>query len=646
MDYKELEEKLTSTKRKMDKADFEKKLRANKYIMNTLSEDEINSYLEQCDYQAVIDLVDKVYGKEASDILKERALSTDDIPTFNIFDSRIQEAIGYGGVHTFLTYYMDSSIVIDKMVENPNLITLYNIYKEQITNFYSPSAIGLQESLLTFDKHKNLLNEISKAGWTDELRDNFLLRIRDEETLNNFIDVETADPNVWYVEHLNNAPHNIEELKNYKNSREQLLNKEILESPAAASCQTLLKFKYFGNIRENNNYNHEYFLKDYLSFYTSEFSDYEISAIYLYSIIEQTNDFDVLKQIDTALSKTEHITPLDMKPIDSKVAEVYRKEYLNSTITLEKAEKMAENRENGSYKGILKSDGSIVCIDHILTPNGIKQERALLPTEDIITKSTDYKGSNYTITMSDGKTYSQKEKFNPIVFAFGDNNVEISVAENSSVHETIFYNNNGIPVTFHITNSDLVSFEINGGVTRNGSTPLAQRCFKPILANPDYQYMKEQFEPEIKMRQKIANLPQLFSQGKILTNDISYIEKDEQPVYFLNTTETTFFNHKERGFTSKPLLNKINSTIGEEYLNISKLATKGKLDATTISPEEFYIINNTLEGGLTSISAYYNNSKCNNWISYVNKIHPNSIFKRSPGDGMVSHNRKILNHLR
>lgn len=645
MDYKELEEKLTSTKRKMDKADFEKKLRANKYIMNTLSEDEINSYLEQCDYQAVIDLVDKVYGQEASDILKERALSTDDIPTFNIFDSRIQEAIGYGGVHTFLTYYMDSSIVIDKMVENPNLITLYNIYKEQITNFYPPSAIGLQESLLTFDKHKNLLNEISKAGWTDELRDNFLLRIRDEETLNNFIDVELANPNGWYVEHLNNIPLNIEELKNYKNSRAQLLNKEILESPAAASCQALLKFKYFGNIRENNHYNHEYFLKDYLSFYTSEFSDYEISAIYLYSIIEQTTDLDILKQIDTALSKTEHITPLDMKPIDSKVAEVYRKEYLNSTITLEKAEKMAENRENGSYKGILKSDGSIVCIDHILTPKGIKQERALLPTEDIITKSTDYRGSNYTITMSDGKTYSQKEKFNPIVFAFGDNTVEISVAEDSSVHETIFYNNNGIPVTFHITNSDLVGFELNERANNN-LMPLAQRFLEPILANPGYQYMKEKFEPEIKMRQKIANLPELFSQGKILTNDISYIKKDEQPVYFLNTTENTFFNHKERGFTSIPLLNKINSTIGEEYLNISKLATKGELDATAISPEEFYIINNTLEGGLTSISAYYNNSECNNWISYVNKIHPNSIFLQAPGDGHVTHSRKFLNFTR
>lgn len=644
MNYKELEKKLTSTKRKMDKADFEKKLRANKYIMNTLSEDEINSYLEQCDYQAVIDLVAKVYGKEASDILKERALSTDDIPTFNIFDSRIREAIGYGGVHSFLTYYMDSSIVIDKMVENPNLIDLYNTYKEQIVDFYSPSAIGLQESLLTFDKHKNLLNEFSKTGWTDELRDNFLLRIRDEETLNNFIDVELADSNGWCVEHLNNAPHNIEELKNYKNSREQLLNKEILESSVGVNCQTLLKFKYFGNIRQNDNYNHEYFLKDYLSFYTSEFSDYEVSAIYLYSIIEQTTDVDILKQIDTALSKTEHITPLDMKPIDSKVAEVYRKEYLNSTLTLEKAEKMVENSENGSYKGILKSDGSIICIDHILTPDGIKQERALLPTEDIITKSTDYRGkSNYAITMLDGKTYSQKEKFNPIVFAFGDNNVEISVAEDSSVHETISFNNNGIPCTFHITNSDLVGFEIN---ETSYGIALGQKFLEPLLANPDYKYMKEKFEPEIKMRQKITNLPKLFSQGKILTNDVSYISKDEQPVYFLNTTETTFFNHKERGFTSRPLLEKINSTIGEEYLNISEFRRTGEIDRTTISPEEFYIINNTLEGGLTSISAYYNNSECNNMISYVNKIHPNAIFLQSYGDGKVEHSRKNLNFSR
>lgn len=643
MDYKELEKKLTSTKRKMDKADFEKKLRANKYIMNTLSEDEINSYLEQCDYQAVIDLVAKVYGKEASDILKERALSTDDIPTFNIFDSRIREAISYGGVHSFLTYYMDSSIVIDKMVENPNLIDLYNTYKEQIVDFYPPSAIGLQEGLLTFDKHKNLLNEISKTGWTDELRDNFLLRIRDEESLNHFINVETGNPNGWYVEHLNNHPHNIEELKNYKNSRDQLLNKEILEMSEACTCQALLKFKYFGNIRKNDHYIHEYFLKDYLSFYTSEFSDYEVSAIYLYSIIEQTTDIDILRQIDTALSQTEHITPLDMKSIDSKVAEVYRKEYLNSTLTLEKAEKMVENSENGSYKGILKSDGSIICIDHILTPDGIKQERALLPTEDIITKSTDYRESNYTITMSDGKTYSQHEKFNPIAFTFGDNTVEISVVEDSSVHETISSNINGIPCTFHITNSDLVGFEINEssyGIT------FGQRFLEPLLANPDYKYMKEKFEPEIKMRQKITNLPKLFSQGKILTNDVSYISKDEQPVYFLNTTETTFFNHKERGFTSRPLLEKINSTIGEEYLNISEFRRTGEIDRTTISPEEFYIINNTLEGGLTSISAYYNNSECNNMISYVNKIHPNAIFLQSYGDGKVEHSRKNLNFSR
>ena len=62
MDYKELEERLTSPKRKMDRVDFEKKLRSNKHIMENLSEEEIENYLNQGDYQAVIDIVDKVYG--------------------------------------------------------------------------------------------------------------------------------------------------------------------------------------------------------------------------------------------------------------------------------------------------------------------------------------------------------------------------------------------------------------------------------------------------------------------------------------------------------------------------------------------------------------------------------------------------------
>lgn len=650
MDYKELEERLTSPKRKMDRVDFEKKLRSNKHIMETLSEEEIENYLNQGDYQAVIDIVDKVYGKEASDILRERLLTTDDIPTFNIFDSNIREVIGYGGVHTFLTYYMDSSKVIDEMVENPDLIDLYKTYKEQIGDFYPPSAIGLQDSLLTFDKYKELISEVSKVGWTNELRDNFFLRIRDEEhpdlAYKAILNAKSQNraPQQFTLDHRNNVPHTIDELKNYRNSRDKLIAKELAdaEDREYGYAQKLLIYKYFGNIRENDKYDHEYFLKDYLSFYTADFSDYEISAIYLYSIIQQTKDIDVLKQIDAALSQTEHINPLDMKSIDSKVAEIYRQEYLNSTITLDKAKRMVETHENGSYKGLLKTDGTIVCEDHILTPDGTKQERSLLQTGEIITKSTIHEKSSYEIKMDDGKTYKQSEQFQPITFTVENNNVEITVDKEGSVHESITSTINNINYTYHLIDSNLVGFAVNGEEKR-GLLPLAQKRLDPILANPDYATIKTKLEPEISKRKKVASLSELFEDGQILPNDISHVSKGEQPVYFLNTTEETFFAHMERGFTSKPLALKINSTLGEEYLDAS-LLPNNRIDSSVISTEELYVINNFLEGGLSSISAYYNNLSGNSdWVGYVNKIHPNAIFLQNIGDGKVDHSKKKLN---
>lgn len=648
MDYKELEERLTSPKRKMDRVDFEKKLRSNKHIMETLSEEEIENYLNQGDYQAVIDIVDKVYGKEASDILRERPLTTDDIPTFNIFDSNIREVIGYGGVHTFLTYYMDSSKVIDEMVENPDLIDLYKTYKEQIGDFYPPSAIGLQDSLLTFDKHKDLISEVSRVGWDDELRENFLLSIRDEENpeltdtyISNMKD-QKGYISQFTLNHYNNTPKTIEELRNYRNSRNQLIDKELADADHYLVAQNLLKFKYFGNIRHNDNYNHEYFLKDYLSFYTANFSDYEISAIYLYSILEQTKDTDILKEIDKVLSQTEHINPLDMKSIDSKVAEVYRQEYLNSTITLDKAKRMAENHENGSYKGLLKADGKIICEDHIILPDGTKQESVILPSGDIITKSSIDKDSSYEIKMTDGNVYRSDTKFEPIKFDISPaTSVEITVDKDGNVNQSISTVLNNVPFNFHLTNSKLTSYSVLG-TERTSLLDLAETKLHPILEDANYTNQLKQYELEIRKRTNIADLQHLFTLGKKLNNDITPSTENEQPVYFLNTTEETFFQHMERGFTSEPLRHKINNTLGEKYL----VANQGVTDSKAISAEELFVINNSLEGGLTSISAYYNNtpqiSGEDSWVGYVNKIHPNAIFMQSSGDGMVPHSRKNL----
>lgn len=653
MDYKELEERLTSPKRKMNRADFERKLRANKYIMETLSEEELNTYLEQCDYQAVIDVVDKVYGQEAGDILRERPLSTDDIPTFNIFDSRIRYTIGYGGVHTFLTYYMASSAaVIDKMVENPELIDLYTTYKEQLGDYYPPSAIGLHEGLLTFDKHKDLIAEVSRVGWDDELRENFLLRIRDEEnpklTDMHISNCKTQHQSLsqFTLDHYYNTPKTIEGLRNYKNSRNQLIDKELddlinndlADAYSYLNCQNLLKFKYFGNIRHNDEYNHEYFLQDYLSFYTAEFSDYEISAIYLYSIIEQTDDIDVLKQIDKALSQTDHINPLDMKSIDSKVAEIYRQEYLNSTITLDKAKRMAESHENGSYKGLLKSDGTIVCEDHKILPDGTKQEKVVLPSGGIITKSTSDGKSSYEITTAYGNTYSEYKPYEI------DINEDTHIEQSSNSEKQIIYSKFlDKPIVFHLQNSKVISCFLNNNNENlvdsisNFQETDYQKTLNSILTDEKYREAIQTETIDIMLGKKTLSLSSYFEKGEPIKNDITPTEKNEQPVYFLNTTEETFFEHNERGFTSEFLMHKINNTLGEKYLNET---VENGIDR--FSAEELVVINTSLEGGLTSISAYYNN-KPNDSIGYVNKIHPNAIFSRAAQDAGVSHTRKNLN---
>lgn len=653
MDYKELEERLTSPKRKMNRADFERKLRANKYIMETLSEEELNTYLEQCDYQAVIDVVDKVYGQEAGDILRERPLSTDDIPTFNIFDSRIGDTIGYGGVHTFLTYYMASSAaVIDKMVENPELIDLYITYKEQLGDYYPPSAIGLHEGLLTFDKHKDLIAEVSRVGWDDELRENFLLRIRDEENPD-LTDIHISNYKTQHqslsqftLDHYYNTPKTVEGLRNYKNSRNQLIDKELdglinndlADADSYLDCQNLLKFKYFGNIRHNDDYNHEYFLKDYLSFYTAEFSDYEISSIYLYSIIEQTDDIDVLKQIDKALSQTDHINPLDMKSIDSKVAEIYRQEYLNSTITLDKAKRMAESHENGSYKGLLKSDGTIVCEDHKILPDGTKQEKVVLPSGGIITKSTSDGKSSYEITTAYGNTYSEYKPYEI------DINEDTHIEQSSNSEKQIIYSKFlDKPIVFHLQNSKIISCFLNNNNENlvdsisNFQETDYQKTLNSILTDEKYREAIQTETIDIMLGKKTLSLSSYFEKGEPIKNDITPTEKNEQPVYFLNTTEETFFEHNERGFTSEFLMHKINNTLGEKYLNET---VENGIDR--FSAEELVVINASLEGGLTSISAYYNN-KPNDSIGYVNKIHPNAIFSRAAQDAGVSHTRKNLN---
>ena len=126
----------------------------------------------------------------------------------------------------------------------------------------------------------------------------------------------------------------------------------------------MILFKYFGIVQdrpgEYNGYSHKKVLQDYLRFNRTELTDDDVDLIEIYSIIEEIKDLELLESIDSFMSKKDNVvTPLRMKTIDSKVSESYKRAYLDSLITVEKAKQMAEDPQNNSYRYIYKRNGDI-----------------------------------------------------------------------------------------------------------------------------------------------------------------------------------------------------------------------------------------------------------------------------------------------
>lgn len=338
----------------------------NPRLINRMSHEDIINYLEtDMSYESICKIVEKAYGVEAVSILRERpGLGIIDIPTFDIFEPEIIDLIGYGGVHTYLTYFMDSKDVITEMVENPKMLEDYKKFREIVKNFYPPSAIGLEDTMQNFKKHYNLLSQAFEGEITEELSENILLMLRDEE----FFEYEK------YLGRAITEPkkiENVEQLTKYKEFRNKEYN-NLIDNSEINNKRKLILAKYFGNISNcagnYNSYDHKEFLEDYLTFNESEFSDYELDCIELYSIISDIIDNQVLDELNLYLEKNQVISPVDMKAIDTKVIESYKKEYLASILSIEEAERMIQG-DGKSEKYIEKTDGRKIYKDRIVSKN-------------------------------------------------------------------------------------------------------------------------------------------------------------------------------------------------------------------------------------------------------------------------------------
>lgn len=344
----------------------------NKRIVDRISQEDIINYLDtDMSYESICTIVEKAYVEKAVSILRERpGLGIIDIPTFDIFEPEIMDLIGYGGVHTYLTYFMDSKDVITEMVKNPKMIDEYKKFREIVKDFYPPSAIGLEDTMQNFKKHHNLLSKAFEGEITDEIKENILLMLRDEEFFEHEKEVGQTITKPKKLE-------TVEQLSKYKETRNENYN-NLIDNSKIDNKRKLILAKYFGNISncagEYNDYNHEEFLEDYLTFNRSEFSDYELDCIELYSIISKISDEKVLDTLNVYLEKNQVISPVDMKSIDAKVIESYKKEYLDSILSIEEAERMIQTDQK-SEKYIEKSDGRKVYKNRIISGNEIIYNR-------------------------------------------------------------------------------------------------------------------------------------------------------------------------------------------------------------------------------------------------------------------------------
>lgn len=418
------------------------KIFSNPRIMNTINPenyvDILGSIIKEDThaYKNICTLVKEVYGENARQIIQERPeLSMDDIPNFDIFDEQIRETIGYGGVHTFLTYYMSSEHIITELAQNPELITYYKEFEKLTEGFFPPSAIGLEDRLLAFEKHRGLIKSIVDSEKQNEYTNDLLLLLRDEEGFSMLTNISVAPDEYLFDPQTDLRVDTLEQLLDYRRKREDVLQtyiEEVSDKPYAHHLVVpIVLFKHFGIVKNSpgqyNAYDHKKFLEDYLQFNKTELTEDEIDLIEIYSILEEIEDLELLRKIDSFLStRDDVVTPLRMKDIDNKVVENYKSEYVDSLVKLEQARQMAEDPESKSYRYICKKNGDICYPTHMycssdnsqkyknyIVRDGVKVYEYVGKNGEKITKreekdTTVYEMENMLMVPSDGTSLYRK----------------------------------------------------------------------------------------------------------------------------------------------------------------------------------------------------------------------------------------------
>lgn len=333
------------------------KIMTNTDILERCNEDKIAEYIKNPSMDKLKEIICEVYGEDNRAIFENRPnMTINRIKNLYIFDPRVKDVFGIDFVNDMITYDIGASYMVAELILNPNKMDCFKKFERIIGNdLYKDDTQGICRKLQAFFRYESLIIQLDENTITTvelhNLKEVFLDRYYDEyhEKIADSIPIKTP-----------------QDLRLYVERKSKMYDEAISKCTSIEKMKVLVFKKLFGMdySRKNSSiydkedltieqliylYNTETFIKDERTINSGLFTQDELDAIELISIIDKVNDVEVLRKLYNELEKSslEILNTLDFKNIREKIPFLYSKEFVDSLLTLEKAEEMVKNGEQG-----------------------------------------------------------------------------------------------------------------------------------------------------------------------------------------------------------------------------------------------------------------------------------------------------------
>lgn len=317
------------------------KILLNKRIMDKVPLEIINEYIEQPTNEKLQEIVRIAFTENGAQIIAERKnLEIKDIPTLDIFDSKIFEIFGYQGVNDFISYNNVGCISIAGNLNDEQYLKKFQEFNMLTKEYFGFSALDTERKLISFNYYYPVLKDIDLANLSDKQKSNLYL------ILNDFIYLENE---VCRIE-------NLEDIENYPIKRDKVYEEAMKKSTGLQELIGLVLERNFGlTLKDYNKMMKEYQLEKFIqnpeTINSGEFSKDELGVLSLINLINGLKSkADILQFNDTLQKRTNQIkflNPISCRNTVEKIPILYGKKLIESLFDEEKAEELAKKSADG-----------------------------------------------------------------------------------------------------------------------------------------------------------------------------------------------------------------------------------------------------------------------------------------------------------